>query len=228
MQRRSWLFPAILTACLCALGIVLGAWQIHRLAWKEAILAQIDAGERGMPVPLGSDPAPFARVLATGKFRPGTEAIYGAEVRASRAGPVMGGQLLTVLDRPGALAVLVDRGWVATKPARPAETPAGPVSLTGYVRFRDKPGWFSAHDDIAGRQFFTLDPEAIASGLGAGPVAPFTLVALADGADGYPEAARTLPRPPNNHLSYAITWFALSATLGVIFLLWLRRTVQRR
>ncbi len=222
---RIWLGPGLMTAAMLCLAIALGTWQVHRLAWKETILRQIDAGERAAPVPLGPDPAPFTKVTATGIFRPGVSAVYGAEVRDTPAGPELGGQLLMVLDRPGASSLLVDRGWVATSRPHPVETPDGPVTVAGFVRTADRPGPFSVRDDIAGRRFYTLDPRAIAAALKAGPVAPFTLVALATGAaPAYPEPARHLPRPPNNHLSYAITWYGLGAALVAIFVLWLRRT----
>ena len=34
---------------------------------------------------------------------------------------------------------------------------------------------------------------------------------------------RTLPRPPNNHLPYAITWYGLAIALLVIFALYARK-----
>ncbi|MBV9653347.1 MAG: SURF1 family protein [Acetobacteraceae bacterium] len=225
MPARVWAGPALMTAALVALAIALGIWQVRRLAWKEDILRQIEAGERGAPAPLGPEPAPFAKVTATGTYRPGVRAIYGADVRETPSGPQMGGQLLMLLDRPGAPSLLVDRGWVATSHPRPFDTPEGPVAVSGFVRTADRPGLFSAKDDVAGRQFFTLDPQAIATDLGAGAVAPFTLVALGP-ATAYPQPAQHLPRPPNNHLSYAITWFGLASSLLVIFALWLRRTLR--
>ena len=49
-------------------------------------------------------------------------------------------------------------------------------------------------------------------------VAPFTLMALGDAPpEHWPEPAQHLPRPPNNHLSYAITWYGLAAALVAVF-----------
>jgi surfeit locus 1 family protein len=42
----------------------------------------------------------------------------------------------------------------------------------------------------------------------------------------YPDPARHLPRPPNNHLSYAITWYGLAIALVVIFILWARKALN--
>ncbi len=70
----------------------------------------------------------------------------------------------------------------------------------------------------AARQFYTLDPKAIGAALGVPDPAPFTLVALGPStAETYPAPAQHLPRPPNNHLSYAITWYGLAVALVVIF-----------
>ena len=83
----------------------------------------------------------------------------------------------------------------------------------GYVRPPEHPRWFGATDDPAARRFFALDPAAIGAALGLAEVAPFTLVALGP-AGGVPEPAQALPRPPNDHLGYAITWFGLAGLLA--------------
>jgi surfeit locus 1 family protein len=75
--------------------------------------------------------------------------------------------------------------------------------------------------------FYTLDPQTIGAALGLTHVAPFTLVEMGKAPDaGYPDPARTLPRPPNNHLTYAITWFGLAATLLVIFVIYAARLLR--
>jgi surfeit locus 1 family protein len=76
------------------------------------------------------------------------------------------------------------------------------------------------------RRFFTLDPVAIGAAVGQPTVRPFVLVALATGpaiAGHWPEPAQHLPRPPNNHLSYAITWYGLAVALLAIFIVWARK-----
>ena len=62
--------------------------------------------------------------------------------------------------------------------------PSGDVTVEGYVRPGDTPGLFSATDDPATRQFYTLDPAAIGAALGLPRVAPFILVAHGAGATG--------------------------------------------
>ena len=225
-RLRRLLWPGIMTLVMLAVLIGLGTWQVERLAWKRAILRQIDEAESTQALPLGADPAPFAKVRVEGRLRTDLYAFYGAEERDTREGPQLGAQLITPLERPGGPTLLVNRGWVPLTTPAPIETPSGPVSIEGYVRPAQKPGLFSATDNPAQRRFFTLDPHAIGAALGLDSVAPFTLIALGSPpAEGYPDPARNLPRPPNNHLSYALTWYALALTLIATFVVWAREAL---
>jgi surfeit locus 1 family protein len=223
-QLRRLLWPSVMTLAMLAVLLGLGTWQVERLAWKQRILTRIAASEAGPPVPLTPDPEPYAKARVEGRLRGDLSALYGAEVRATPQGPQMGGQLIVPLERPGAPSLLVDRGWVpAVRPA-PVSADSGLVTLDGFVRPADKPGLFSARDDPVGRRFYTLDPAAIGAALGLGRVEPFTLVALGPPPpELYPDPARHLPQPTNNHLSYAITWFGLALSLVAIFAVWARR-----
>ena len=58
-------------------------------------------------------------------------------------------------------------------------------------------------------------------------VASFILVAMGPSPqERYPDPAHHLPRPLNNHLSYAITWYGLAVALVVIFVLWARKALD--
>ncbi len=207
--------PAMLTAMMLALLIGLGVWQLHRLAWKEAILSRIAGAERSPPVPLGAGADAFTRVSASGTLGAETAA-YADQVNDTPQGPRMGSQQLRLLDRPGLPPVLVDLGWVPE--GAPAPATSGQTTIIGYVRPPDRPTWLSAVDNAAARRFYTLDPAGIGAALGARSVAPLTLVALGHPSPGsYPQPAETLPQPVNNHLSYALTWFGLAAVLVMVF-----------
>ena len=224
-----------MTLVMLGITLGLGTWQLQRLAWKEGLLAEIEQGEATAPVPLAAAAQPFRRVVATGQFLP-VVARYGTEVRQESNGAVIGSYVLGLLQRPGALTLVVNRGWAPPDAAVPV--PPGKVEVVGYVRPPDHASWFSIGDDTLTRTFYTLDPAVIGPALGVADVAPFALVALgpASGpASGpalplgtYPEPATALPRPPNDHLSYAITWFGLSAALAVVFAVYAGQVLARR
>ena len=110
------------------------------------MLATIAASEAAPPVPLGATPTPYTKVVATGRFDHGREALLGLEVR----GTTLGAHLLVPLLRDGAPPLLVDRGWVPIERDRAVDHPEGEVSVTGYVRPADERDWNSPKDDPAG------------------------------------------------------------------------------
>ena len=207
------------------LGITLslGIWQIQRLHWKQGLLAEIDRAEAAPAVPLPPDPAPFEKVEVTGTLRPDLMARYGTEVRGTATGAALGSQIVMPLVRSGEPPLLVDRGWAPDTDNPPV--PPGPVTLTGYVRPAETGGPFAPGPDLTNRRFWSLDPVAIGAALGLPTVAPYTLVLLGP-VTALPSPAQALPRPSNDHLGYAVTWFGLSAALIVIFAVFVRRTLH--
>ena len=66
--------------------------------------------------------------------------------------------------------------------------------------------------------FHVRDPAAIAAAFRARRVAPFMIDADATPVPGgWPRGGTTTLTIPNNHLSYALTWFGLAATLIGVF-----------
>ena len=233
-SSRRLLWPGIMTAVMLLVLLGLGSWQVKRLFWKQALLAQIAQAEAAEPIPLAKveaqgTPSPFMKISVTGTFLPSETALYGAEVRDVASGPAMGAQLIEPIRDVNGELILVDRGWVPLSRTGPLDQPTGEVTVSGYVRFGDSQHWFSAADDPSARRFFTLDPRAIGVAIGQPDIRPFVLVALAGGSGAgaivahWPEPAQHLPQPPNNHLSYAITWYGLAVALLAIFLIWARK-----
>ena len=224
---RRLLWPAVSTVTMLVLLLGLGTWQVERLHWKEGLLAEIDRAEAAPPVPLPPDPAPFTKVAVSGTLRGDLAALYGVATEDGPNGPVMGAYLVEPLERPGAPPLLVDRGWIPSDHGGPPPEPREAATVQGYVRFADKPGLFSPKDDPGGRRFYTLDPPVIGAALGLRDVAPYTLVAMGPDRPGeIPEPAHALPRPPNNHLGYAITWYGLAAVLIAIFFSWSSKVLR--
>jgi len=238
-MTRPWqriILPSFLALPVLALLLGLGTWQLQRLAWKSGILAELAAAQALPPVDAPENPAPFTHVTATGRFRPGAEALVGLEVR----GTALGGLLVAVLDRPGRPPLLVDRGWIPAEGGNVAR-PEGEVTVTGYARFSDRRNPFAATDDTARRRFYSFDVRALAQSLGVPDAAPYALTVVVPGAplapSGFgaapppqrgplPDAAHAFPRPNNPHLGYALTWYGLALAWVAIFALWAIRRIR--
>ena len=234
---RHWrriILPSFLALPVLGVLLSLGIWQVQRLGWKAGLLEQLAAAQAGPPVGAGN-PAPFAHIIATGRFRHDLEVLLGSEVR----GPVLGAALITPLERDGAPALLVERGWVPLDRVG-VQRPEGQVTVQGYMRPPEPAGLLSAADSPAQRRFHNFDPRLIGLALDL-PVAPFGLTVVRPGAarpDGglgstpapnqgpLPTPATAFPSPNNPHLGYAITWFGLALAWTAIFTLWAARRIS--
>ena len=138
-----------------------------------------------------------------------------------------------------ALPVLVNRGWVEPARRAPDTRPPPPAALEGVVRFPSDPGLFAVENDPGRGVWFHIDPAAAAAHL-ARPLEPFYIQAApaaaapnaanvtiggvsAAGAPDWPRARPPEPRLRNNHLQYALTWFALAGAVAILYLVWRRR-----
>jgi surfeit locus 1 family protein len=216
--------PAVASVVCVALLIGLGVWQLHRLAWKEALIAAVEARAHAAPVdaPPESDwprldPADYEyrRVRFAGVFDGSRQVtVFRAlsEPRGRFGGP--GYLVMTPLKLVDGATVLVDRGFVpeAQKAA------AGETTVVGLMRASETRNLFTPSDDPANGQWFTRDVGAIARAEGLTRVAPFFVDAEA-GPDpsALPEGGETILAFPNNHLSYALTWFGMAAALVGVF-----------
>jgi surfeit locus 1 family protein len=217
-RRRGVLWPAAAALPVLCILLALGWWQLQRLHWKAEILARMDAAEAAPPAPLGPSPQPFARVVAEGRLDATRAALVGLEPRQG----TLGARLVVPLLRDGAPPVLVDLGWVPQGARGPV--PEGRVAILGFVHPGDSRSWLAAADDLAGRHFYTFDPPAIAAALGLPGAEPFALVRL--GPPGTPDPARAIPRPPNNHLGYVVTWWGLAFALLLVLGAFLARRLR--
>ena len=68
--------PVVALGVLAVLFAALGQWQVRRLAWKEALIARVEAGLRAVPAPEGVIPGgsldgwQYRRVALSGRYDP--------------------------------------------------------------------------------------------------------------------------------------------------------------
>jgi surfeit locus 1 family protein len=219
------------------LGIVmlctLGVWQLDRLEWKNALIAERKAVLAAPPVALsavlseidGGKTVEYRPVTLSGRFRAGKD----LRLFSTAHGP--GWQIVSPFLSDDGMLVLVDRGFLpemSGKEVTSAEPPTVPLVISGFARQppAKKPAFAPANDANRNRWFWWDLPAMAAASAGPapGPVAP-VFVQLA----GTPVGGSDAPRPvvpvvaiPNNHLSYALTWFGLAAALAIMAVLALR------
>jgi surfeit locus 1 family protein len=200
--------------------LALGTWQVERLHWKEALIAERRAGLAApvAPLPVTAEDWrewDFRPVVVYGEFRHDLEQLFGATAVDGRVGH----HVLTPLVRPGGAAVLVDRGWVPADRAHPATRregqTTGPVRVTGIARWRgeEKPSWFTPDNRPEHGLWYWYDLATLQDRIGL-ELLPVVVEADATAhPGGLPIGGQTHTELPNNHLQYAITWYGLAVGL---------------
>lgn len=223
-------YPAGLSvAAAVGLAILLGLgiWQLHRLAWKQSLLAKIAALSHAPPRPIdpvlgaaakGADVG-FVRVRAVcAPASPPTRAIYRYALRDGRVGWRLMG--FCQLQAGGWTGVVLDRGLVERfagqmspqpAPFPPAQEVSGILRAPGRASFLDVP----PRIDPGMVTLQALDPATLALVARPGQrPAPWYLAVESE----TPAPAGVSPAPlpqdiPNNHFVYALTWFGLASVL---------------
>ncbi|RYD67865.1 MAG: SURF1 family protein [Sphingomonadales bacterium] len=196
-------------ALIAALGFTaLGIWQVERRAWKLDLIARVDAGLKAPAVPLTDWRAftEYRRVRLSGTFLHGSETLVKAVTERGE-----GFWVVTPL-RTAQGVVLVNRGFMPPDEASRRGGPDAPATVTGLLRASEPGGGFLRSNDAQGNRWYSRDVAAIARARGlGGPVAPFFVDADATpNPGGTPIGGLTVVAFRNNHLVYALTWFALA------------------
>ncbi|HVW92494.1 MAG TPA: SURF1 family protein [Devosia sp.] len=220
-----------------ALLVALGVWQLDRLGWKLKLIAEVDSRVHAAAVPapgpaawpgITQDGDEYRHVTATGHFLNNDEALVQAVTDKGA-----GYWVVTPLATDAGFTVLVNRGFVPSDRRDPATRQAGQIAgetrVTGLLRITEPGGGFLRANDPKTDHWYSRDVAAIAAARGLSGVAPYFIDADdTPNPGGLPIGGLTVIDFPNNHLVYALTWFALALMLAgmaayILFGEWKRR-----
>jgi surfeit locus 1 family protein len=217
--------PIWATLGTITLGAVLlsaGFWQLRRASEKAALLTAFGAGSStaALQAAVPDAAAPdlrYRRIALRGRYDPSRQVLLDARILNQRPGY----EVLTPL-RLGDTAVLVNRGWIAA-PATRGQLPEipvdaerdvlGQIDLLPRAALRAGPG---AADSGWPRRLLFPTAAEIAAAVGY-PVHDYQLLLDPGQPDGYLRQWRPQLLTPDEHIGYAVQWFALAAALGVIY-----------
>lgn len=230
---RPTFWATVCTIVSLAILIALGTWQVQRLFWKDAEIEKRQTRLAAPAIPLPAsfpDPAEmeFTRVRLEGRFLHDEEFHLGARTEHGR----IGYHIVTPLALADGRVLLVDRGWVPENRRDPATRLEGqlkgPVTIEGLLRTGGWKGIDFARppNKPEERFYFWLDLPVMAEGVSEGPVITEVYVdaVAAEIPGGLPIGGQTRVNLPNDHLEYAITWYAFAVILAVIWFLFSYRS----
>jgi surfeit locus 1 family protein len=224
-MRRS-LFFIFIGIGGAAILLWLGFWQVQRLEWKLGVIAEIDARIAAAPIPLPDVLDPDGDSYLPVEVRGVIEPDY-LRVLVSQKEIGAGYRIISALDM-GGRRVLLDRGFT---PVDRQDIPAheGSVTVRGNLQWPQETDGFTPEPDRGENIWFARDVAAMAQALGTEPT---LIVAKQTSFNDTPVTPLPVDTAaiPNDHLQYAVTWFALAAiwiTMTLAFVQRARRAPKR-
>ncbi len=208
-----YLVPLLFGLGGAAILIGLGVWQLQRLDWKREIIATAEAqmGAPAGPLPATANPDgdAYRHVAVAGTILP-----QELHVLTSQPPLGIGFKVIAAMETADGRRLMVDRGFV---PEADKIAPRPPVegTVTGILLWPKETDLFTPEPDTEGNMWFARDVDTMAKALGTEPLMIVETEPLGE--------AAPLPLPVtanfrNEHLQYALTWFALAVV-------WLGMTV---
>jgi surfeit locus 1 family protein len=209
---------------LAGLGLLLslGTWQVKRLAWKEAVLAEIEDRIDAAPVALPAQPDPeadrYLPVTVQGEMLEGEVHVL---VSVKQVGP--GYRVISSME-VGDRYVLVDRGFIPLE-AKDDARAVGPMQVTGNLHWPEETDSYTPEADVDANIWFAREVDQLAALLGTEPV---LIIARSETGPAIKPLPVSTTGIPNDHLQYAITWYGLALVWSAMmaYFLWRTRAVK--
>lgn len=201
------IFPLIFGIAGIVVLLWLGFWQLQRMEWKTAALAEIDAriSAPAVPLPLNPNKADHNRLSVEVELLLGTDELHVLTSQKNK-GPgflVIRTGLLVGTDR----LIMVDFGYLP-EALKNEVRPSQRVRVLGNLLWPNETDSFIPEPNIEKNIWFARDTEKMANALNAEP----TLIVARDFI-GNPTGITPMKIGhdiANDHKEYAITWFSLA------------------
>jgi surfeit locus 1 family protein len=220
-QFKPRLLPSLAVLMLLPFLLSLGFWQLGRMEEKQDIIENMAAGKTGEAVAINADfrPDEYSKVKVLGKFLPQFSILLEHQLHNGNVGYHVLTPFAASDDHPW---LLINRGWISKDDVLKSREPLDEsLDLTGLAYYPSENRFilgenFSKTPDgelkIQHMDFAGLEQELHHS------LYPFVLLLDPNAPAGFVRDWEIKTMPPSKHLGYAVQWFALAATLLIIYL----------
>jgi surfeit locus 1 family protein len=221
--------PILIFLCLLVLLLSLGSWQMNRAEQKREFLQQQQRAEVSGSLQLStamkdSDIARYQKLTVAGHYDKTQQFLIDNQINEGKAGYFV---LTPFMLQDQQKAILVNRGWIAANPNR-TQLPDVTIPVAGITTITGRANHFpSVGIKMAGAEIPTdstpsvvqvVDSLVLAKKLGY-PLFTVQLELDATQPHGFKRDWHiTTLMPPEQHIAYALQWFALAATLTILFI----------
>ncbi|KOC65353.1 Surfeit locus protein 1 [Habropoda laboriosa] len=223
-------------------AFMLGTWQVHRYQWKLNLIEKLNSHINHEPIELPEN----LEALESKEYYPikvRGEFIYEKEFIVGYRGLIVDGKSAdnTLIGIPNAkmgfhiitpfklanqdLTILVNRGWIPRFHKNPVKRQKnqiqGQTEIVGILRLNENRPPFVPKNRPHADTWYYRDVYAMAEKVDASPI--YIELKSNNHLQEYPKANQTRVELRNEHLSYILTWYCLSAATGYM---WFKKFIR--
>ena len=198
----------------------LGTWQLYRLQWKLELISEITFGLDSRPIEYSNSiKKNYQRVITKGKYNFDKQ-IYLYSLNENGK---PGYDVVTPFRTNKNENVLINRGWIKKElKNNPLINSDAEIEqkIVGLLRKIYKPNIFKPDNDLKNNIWFSINLDDLKET--SGEQFNEFVIFLEDNRAKTPLPKKISIDVPNNHLKYAITWYAISISI-IFYYLYFRR-----
>ncbi|XP_006624467.1 surfeit locus protein 1 [Apis dorsata] len=239
-EKISFVEYCLLSIPICA--FMLGTWQIQRLQWKRSLIDKLKSRTNHEPIELPENledlkSKEYYPIKVKGTFLYDKEFMIGYKSLIKDGKPVetnfainktgRGYHIITpfkLADRD--LTILVNRGWIPKSFKHSSKKEEnqikGETEIIGILRISERRPPFVPKNRPYNNMWYYRDVDAMAKKGDASPV--YIEMIVNNNPNKYPLGGQTIVELRNEHLSYILTWYCLSAATAYM---WYRKFIKR-
>lgn len=195
---------------------------MQRLEWKNSLIKNFDELKYSDPVDLSiSSKKEFIKIKSKGVINRSNKIFFPAKTHHGKVGKRLASEFITEKGN----RYLIDEGWFKNTDYEHFKNNQKKFKtfIVGYIRYTRDPKLFTPKNDLLKNEWYTYDLEKISKYFSS-PINQLLFIKkINPNEEKFLIPSSHIYEFRNNHLQYAITWFFMSFTFLIMFLVYLKK-----
>jgi surfeit locus 1 family protein len=214
--------PFFISIILISFTFYLGVWQLQRLDSKNILIKSFNdlkiSSEKNINI---VEIQEFIKIKATGTINRNNKIFFPAKTNNGKAGMRLASEFILENGE----RILLDEGWFKNSKYNyfKNNNDIFKESIEGYIRYPRNPNFFTPENNITGNQWYTYDLLSMANFFSSDLNELYFIKKTNSNKESFLISSTFDHQFRNNHLQYAITWFCMSFSFLILFLVYLKK-----
>ena len=225
VHKKTQLFfkPIVISTVLILVTFLLGVWQLQRLTWKNSLIKNFDNLRISNATSLSlASKKEFIKIKSKGTINRNNKVFFPAKTYNRKVGARLASEFIS---EDGDI-YLIDEGWFNNSDYEyfRNNNDIFEENIIGYIRFPRDAKLFTPKNNLINNDWYTYDLKEISNFFSSPSLNQFIFIKKINrNKEKFLISSNHEHQFRNNHMQYAITWFCMSFSFLIIFLVYLKK-----